>query len=228
MSSVTNGRLRAATSTRLSPPCGAQRASSRHASRAPGRHCVHLEVRQALPVPEVRLPQPRVDLDRQSGALAERRRRVECAAQVRRDDHQWLTLGEHLGRRGRLVAAEVASGRCRVGPACDCPRSTRSARGAASPADGCSFGMLPCRRRPDRRAAPGSPATTGRVRRSCARPDAGCARRCRRSRAAPSDPPGCLRGGPACARRSASSPRPRRRSRSPGGRWTPTRSRSSR
>ena len=42
------------------------------------------------------------------GALAECDRGVQRAPQIRRNDEQRLTFGEHLGRGDRLFAAQVA------------------------------------------------------------------------------------------------------------------------
>ena len=97
-----------ATSTRLSPPCGAQRASSRHASRAPG--AAASTSRCVIPCQSPRcVSRSRVSTRTGSpDALAERDSGVQRAPQIRRDDQQRLTLGQHLGRGDGLFAAEVA------------------------------------------------------------------------------------------------------------------------
>ena len=73
-----------------------------------GRRGVDLAVGHALPVAEVRLPQPVVDPHLQPGALPQRDRGVVGAAQVRRHDQQRLAFAQHLGGSDGLGAAEVA------------------------------------------------------------------------------------------------------------------------
>ena len=68
---------------------------------------VDLGVGQALPVSQVRLAQPGVDVDLDAGGQAERDRRFVGPAQVRGDDQQRLAFGQDVGGGDGLCATEV-------------------------------------------------------------------------------------------------------------------------
>ena len=79
------------------------------APRQPGTRGtgIHLMMGQALPVPEVSLPQPVVHSNRQAAALGQCLGGVIGAAKIGGNDDQRLPFGQHLGSGQGLASAQV-------------------------------------------------------------------------------------------------------------------------